>query len=333
MNKSNKQHEPLFVEIFIKVGEILKFACEGKKGTSTSRCELFRIESFYFLFTFQREGEERTRRLRQIRKKEFMEEKQRLLALRPRLGCENWKDSDNNYELKCYCNYSWKKVLPADNCTFIQDSRENINPLRLRYLQAVEDAKFADRPTSAAVTKASKQQIQQAAKLAKELGIDFKNVCAIGLDKAKLLAFKKSYEQAIANVKKMSVAEQYRLYSGLRPTHDRTTRKDTILSLGITFFEADVKRLNLCELEAVLGKTVEDYKQQSVQTAIAKGVALPHDERESLYNRMISTSRTEKRQLLTELGVDINAIELNRYSLSPIKHAIAATLGIDMEKV
>ena len=262
-----------------------------------------------------------------------MEEKQRLLALRPRLGCENWKDSDNNYELKCYCNYSWKKVLPADNCTFIQDSRENINPLRLRYLQAVEDAKFADRPTSAAVTKASKQQIQQAAKLAKELGIDFKNVCAIGLDKAKLLAFKKSYEQAIANVKKMSVAEQYRLYSGLRPTHDRTTRKDTILSLGITFFEADVKRLNLCELEAVLGKTVEDYKQQSVQTAIAKGVALPHDERESLYNRMISTSRTEKRQLLTELGVDINAIELNRYSLSPIKHAIAATLGIDMEKV
>ena len=131
----------------------------------------------------------------------------------------------------------------------------------------------------------------------------------------------------------MSVAEQYRLYTGLKPTHDRSARKDTIISLGIKFFEADVKRLNLCELETVLGKTVENYKQESVQTAIANGIARSHDERESLYNRMISTSREEKRKILTELGVDINAIELNRYSLSPIKHAIAATLGIDMEKV
>lgn len=333
MYNPKKKHEPLFVEIFIKVDEILKFACEGKKGTSSSRCELFRIENFYFIFSFAREGEQRSRTLRQIRKKEFMEEKQRLLALRPRLGCENWKDAENNYELKCYSNYSWKKVLPADKCTFIEDSRENINPVRLRYLQALEDAQFADKPINAAVSKTSKKTIQQAAKLSEELGIDFKNVCALGLDKAKLQAFKQSYEQAIASVKKMSVAEQYRLYTGLKPTHDRSARKDTIISLGIKFFEADVKRLNLCELETVLGKTVENYKQESVQTAIANGIARSHDERESLYNRMISTSREEKRKILTELGVDINAIELNRYSLSPIKHAIAATLGIDMEKV
>ena len=70
---NHKKNEPLFVEIFIKVGEILKFACEGKKGMSSSRCELFRIENFYFLFTFKKEGVQRTRTLRQIRKKEFME--------------------------------------------------------------------------------------------------------------------------------------------------------------------------------------------------------------------------------------------------------------------
>ena len=139
-------------------------------------------------------------------------------------------------------------------------------------------------------------------------------------------------QSVLDDVKKMTVAEQYRLYISLKPTGNRSVRKETLCSLGLKFFDADVKRLNLYQLEELLNNTVQTYQKESVQEAIANGIAQPHNKREELYNRMISTSREEKRKILKELGVDINAIELNRYSLSPIKHALAATLGIELEK-
>lgn len=332
----NQYLKQVFVDLVVKVDEILRFGNWTADNDSAIYKDLFRIRSFYYLFTFDRRGRERMRTLRQISKKEFFEEKQKLLRQRPRPGCENWKTNTGNSELKSYQNYNWKKKLPAENCTFFKGDRGNRdeqNPLLAVYNKAIKDAPLATTRQTPAVPQNFKEQINTALNLSRELGIAYENIRAIGSDKRVLLEFKESYEKALQNVSAMSPAERYTIYINLKPTNGRSARKKALEDLGIRFFGADVKRLNLSDLEALLSKLVEEYQKQSVKTAIATGIELPHNQREEMYNRMISTSREEKKRVLTELGVDIHAIELNKYSLSPIKHALAASIGIDLEKL
>jgi hypothetical protein len=332
--KQDKKTMQRFVELSAKVNEILRFGCWAADGKSATYKDLFRIQSYYFLFTFERKDEQRLRTLRQLKKSDFYAEKKKMLATKPRIGCENWSQDNKNYELKGYRNYTWKKVLPAENCTFMEPywQKETKNPLKKRLLEALDELKDSPKPTTAAIGADFKQQIEQSAVLSKKMNIAYENVRAIGFDTGILQQFKESYEQALSKVEIMSPADRLYFHVALKPTHGRATRKKAVEELGIKFFGADVKRLNLSKLEELLAEYVEAYKEQSIKDAIAIAIAKEHDEREKLYNRMFSLSRTEKREILSELGVDINAIELNRYSLSPIKRALEASLGIGFEK-
>jgi len=335
MNK-NQYLKQVFVDLVIKVDEILRFGNWTANNDSAIYKDLFRIKSFYYLFTFDRRGAERMRTLRQISKKEFFEEKKKLLYQRPRPGCENWKTDAGKFELKSYLGYNWKKNLPAENCTFFRGdkgNRDEQNPLLAVYNKAVKEAPLSPTRQTPAVPQNFKEQINTAMSLSRELGIAYENIRAIGFDRATLIKFKQSYEKAMQDVRTMSPAQRYAIYINLKPTNGRSARKKAVEDLGIHYFGADVRRLNLAELEALLNKLVEEYQRQSVKTAIAIGIELDHNQREQMYNRMISTSREEKKRILTDLGVDIHAIELNKYSLSPIKHALAASIGIDLEKL
>lgn len=322
----------VFIDLVVKVDEIFRFGSWNTDGTSSVYKDLFRIKSFYFLFTYDRDGQERVRTLRQISKNDFFAEKQKLLSARPRIGCENWQDGVSAFELKRYQNYTWKKTLPADNCSFFKGIGQKENRLLSLYNQAVEAAAQSPKRQTPAVSKQHKENIKSALILSKALGVSYENVRAIGANSAILKEFKLSYEQAMCKVASLSPAERYEIYVSLKPSGGRHARKQAIADLGIHIFGADVKRLNLSELESLLSGLVQEYHRQSVKTAIANGIELPHDQREQIYNRMVSTTREEKRKVLTELGVDVKAIELNKYSLSPIKHAIAASIGIDMEE-
>jgi len=333
--KKSQYLKQLFVDLIIKVDEILRFSSQTADSNAAIYKDLFRIKCFYFLFTYDRKGLERIRTLRQINKATFLEEKQKLLSLRPRSGCENWTANDGKCELKSYKSYTWKMKLPAENCIFFNTDKKKMafpNPLKVKYEEAVQTAQNATTRQTPAVPKQIKDQIKAAMALSKELNINYENVRAIGTDKSILKEFKKSYEEALQNINRMTPAQCYEAYAGLKPTSGRSARKQILEKLGIRFFGADVKRLNLSELEVQLCQKVDEYHQKSVEEAIAIGINLSHDVRESMYNRMISTSREEKKKILSELGVDIQAIELNKYSLSPIKHALAASIGIDLEK-
>jgi len=320
------------IYLTIQVDDILRAGFWAKGDKQASYKDLFKIEKTCFLYEFERNGSVNTSSLRQIPFKEYLSKRESLLATRPRRGCENWQTNEGNHELKHYNHYMWKKRIAAHNCSFFKEDANKPNPLLKCYQEALKSAKNGPTKEELKEHKEKKAKIHQAFALKDELQIAYENVVAIGLDKPSLLEFKKSYEAAIASVKDMSPAELYQTYVELRPDKSRTLRKKVIEKLGIQFFGADVYRLNLSELEKLLHQRIQKYQKESVQTAINTAINMPHDEREQLYESMQSLSRTQKREILTKLGVDINAIGLNQYSMVPIKSAIAASLGIELER-
>ena len=320
------------IYLTIQVDDILRYGFWAKGDKQASYKDLFRIEKTCFLYEFERNGPTNTSSLRQISYKEYWGKRESMLAARPRRGCENWQTEAGNYELKHYNHYMWKKKVFAQNCTFFKEDATKPNPLLKCYQQALKKAKDGPSKEDLKAQKEKKEKIRKAFALKDELHIAYENIVAIGLNREQLLQFKKSYEEAMASVKNMSPAEQYQTYIELRPDKSRALRKNAIEKLNIKFFGADVYRLNLSELEKLLHQYVQKYQKESVQIAIKTAINMPHDERETVYNSMLSLSRTEKRAILTKLGVNINAIGLNQYSMVPIKSAIAASLGIELEK-
>jgi len=327
-----KKNDLKVIYLTIQVDDILRYGFWATGDKQACYKDLFKLNRFCFLYEFERNGSTNTSSLRQISYTEYKTRRESMLAERPRRGCENWQTKEGNYELKHYNHYMWKKKIGAQNCSFFSNAAAQNNPMLACYQKALENAKDGMTKEELKAQKEKKAKIRQAFELKNKLNIAYENIVAIGLDESALKEFKKSYEAAIASVEHMTPAEQYQAYIELRPDKSRALRKQAIERLKINYFGADVYRLNLSELEKLLHKYVQKYQEESLKTASKNAVNLPHDERERLYNKLQTLSRTEKREILTMLGVDINAIGLNQYSVVPIKRNLAASLGIELEK-
>lgn len=312
------------LEFFIKVNEILRFGCWSLDNTQSTHTELFSTGSHYFLFTFKREGDIRYRRLRELKRGDYSAEITKIVRLRPHKNCENWTDKSNRYELKRFRNYNWKKIIPADCCEFITPDG---------FQDLYNKGSLETSTLSVALKEEKKQQIQKAMKLASELGIAYENVCAIGTgDVAKLKAFKISYIRALELIKKFSSREVFAVYRNFKSHEKGDGQEQALEQLKIQIYGAKPYKMNFSELEKALFKRVEAYRKESMTTAIHIGTNKPYEERKQLYMRMNSLSREEKKKLLKELGVDTDAIDINTFSLTPIKVALAASVGINLEK-
>lgn len=90
--------------------------------------------------------------------------------------------------------------------------------------------------------------------------------------------------------------------------------------------------LNLRELEEPMQKKLDNYIKNSVQIAVRHAALLDYDARKEMYNNITSTSRDRRRKALSELGIEVQVIDINRYPFTDLKRTLAATLGLEFEK-
>ncbi|MBP5698267.1 MAG: hypothetical protein J6W96_01905 [Alphaproteobacteria bacterium] len=328
-----EQSEQLYIELAVLVDELLRFKSWTNDRTSTVQKDLFRIQNSYYLYTYENAHKARERRLCELSAQEFSREKQLLLRQKPLPSTRNWKKLGNVYELKHYYRYNWKKVLPAENCCFRTAGRkQQKHPpmLWVAYLEAIEKSK-KEGPKTASVGPKNKQLINQAMDLSRKLGISFENVRSIGPDKEKLQVFQQTYTSAVRALDFLPPADIYELVSCLKNQNAKKGREKLLTILGVSYFEADVRQLNLCELETKLSEKLLSYQEQSIQQAIRKSIGLKFEEREALYHQFKNPfNKEEKKQLLARLGVDIKAIDIKHYPTMPLKVALAASIGVDI---
>lgn len=215
---------------------------------------------------------------------------------------------------------------PAD-CIFLSED----NPLKEIHDAVVSEASVRKAQTEAYDREEKYEYARKCGGLGRKLGIAYVNVMRLGPEKGKLMKFKESYERAIAKAKNMKLSELRGFYADLF-RRGRASRKQAMDTLGIQYFEADVNLLVLTELEQAMSERLDAYVAESVKQAKNNAANADYPTRQRMYDDLMGSSRRQKKDVLTELGVNVDAIDLNKYPLSEIKRALAATLGCEMER-
>ena len=315
-------NQRIFVNFVVKTDEAIRVEC--RSGSNVAVKEIFCInEKFHFFYVMNRSRDANTVSLREVTAEEYAARKAELMSCRPDAQTKEWQENGNFYAYKEFHFGMWKRNMPAEDCIFITED----NPVR-ELCESVVAAVAHRREAEETLDKVSKQEYaKKCGGLAHRLGISFVNVLRIGPDKGKLLSFKSSYQRALIKAQALTLKEQRRLYDLLN--NGRKTRKEALDILGIQYFDTDVNLLDFEELIQNLWSTLSAYSEESVKQAIRNGSEMEYAARKQVYDKLSNNSRELKRAGLTELGVEVEVIEFRRYPINRIRHALAATLGID----
>ena len=315
----------LFIKFHVNIDECVRFTSETKDHSHLAIKDVFRVNGYYFYYVYNRNEKLRTHSLREINEEEFKTRRRELLNIPPK-GVNRWMDDKNTFSIGHYYTGYWERGIPASDCIFITKN----NPL-----QEVHEAVLCE----ASIRKYQEDKHEKAEKyeyarkcggLGRKLGIAYQNALRIGPEKGKLMQFKESYERAIKSAEEMSLAEARQTYNSL--LLGRNSRKLTLDKLGIKYFDVDVNLLDLTELENLLGKRLESYATESIKLAKQNAANADYATRQRMYDDLMGSSRRQRREVLKELGVEVDALDLNKYPLSEIKRVLAATLGLDVER-
>lgn len=319
--------EKNFINFKTKADELIRYQCRSSDNSSLAEKELFCFDGCYFFYAFNRTDKVRTFSLREVTKEEYGARKEELMLTRPYKGCSAWHNNINTYLLHVFHNGTWNKNIPAADCIFITD-----NPLKDVH-EAVLNETSSRMAQAAAYDQALKQEYaKKCGGLSRKLGIPYVNVMRIGPEKGKLMKFKESYAKAVEKANAMPLREKRKLYYNLFQG-GRITRKEAMDFLNIQYFDADVSHMELNELKQTLSKHLDAYTEASVKEAIKNGIEMDyHDRKRILDILMRNCTRSQKKEILTELNVDTYAIDINSYSFAKIKRALAATVGEQLEQ-
>ncbi len=316
----------IYINFNCKVDETVRYQCRSSDGLKSIDKEIFFIGDKYFYFLFNKNGKTFTFSLRDISKEEYYVRKAHFFDLRPngRFGKFRKAGDDNEYFIACFKDTEWKKNMPLSDCILEAPSA----------LKEVYDSVKADLELKRKIAKeneafAKKEHARMCSALGLKTGVAYENVLRIGVDEAKVRAFKASYNEAIEKVKTMSLGKLRELQINLF-RNSRSKRKEAMEELGIKFFEADVKLLVLSELEAYIEKTLKDYAEESINIAIQSAIDMPYHERRKVYDILYKANRGNKRMFLNALNVEADAIDLKSYPLAKIKKEIEASLGMEV---
>ncbi len=321
MNKLN------FICFKVKTDEVVRFQCRTTSNNNLADKDLISFNGFYFIYVFNRNEKTGTYSLRQIDKDEFIARKNEWLQYRPRKYSEEWTDGKNKFMVRNYYEATWRRDVPAADCIFFDSD----SPLKDIYEAVMADVSRQKEQNEAYNQEEKYQYARKCGGLGKKLGINYVNVMRIGPEKGKLMKFKESYERAIREVKGMSLPQLRKMHTDLFRS-GRAHRKQAMEKLGIQYFAADVNLLVLKELEDAMQKRLDDYILESVKRATSHAINCDYQTRKQMYDDLMSSSRKQKKEILSELGVNVDAIDVNKYPLSEIKRALAATLGSELER-
>lgn len=319
--------EKLFISFAVKIDETVRFSCRTTSNNNIADKEIFRVNGYYFFYVFNRTEKVNTYSLREITEKEFYARRSEFLKLRPHKAVSEWTDGKNKFSVKNYYNGTWKRNVPAADCIFLSED----NPLKEIHDAVVSEASVRKAQTEAYDREEKYEYARKCGGLGRKLGIAYVNVMRLGPEKGKLMKFKESYERAIAKAKNMKLSELRGFYADLF-RRGRASRKQAMDTLGIQYFEADVNLLVLTELEQAMSERLDAYVAESVKQAKNNAANADYPTRQRMYDDLMGSSRRQKKDVLTELGVNVDAIDMNKYPLSEIKRDLAATLGCEMER-
>ncbi len=314
----------------VKVDETVRYQCRSEDLSMISDKEIFRIDGSYYFYLYNKNGRNSTYSLREITKSEYSHRKAEFLAQRPNGKFGRFSKDGKEFFIACFTvNSYWKKNMPLKDCIFI-----NPSPLKEIYDAVLTEIELRDRQSKEKEDFSRQEYARLCGKLSVELGISFVNVMRIGTDRENLIAFKKSYEEAMKKLRFMSLPKLRELQLNLirvgKNRFGRDKRKRALKDLGVEFFDADVVMMDFKELEELIDKPLEKYGEESLKQAIENAVNLPYDERKEIFDMFLNASRATKRAILQRLGVDVTAIDFNCYPISQIKHALQSSLGLDL---
>ncbi len=339
----------IFISFNVKTDESLHFSCQKESRQisatrqktltnwkvsaqsyfkpDTAVKEIFRIDEYYFFYVFNRSNGKNTYSLREITEKEYKLRREEILQQRPSPETQKWHDKQCLYSVYHFYNKGWQRSIPVEDCIFITKD----NPLKDVCDAVTSEAQIRNKQENEQQKAEKLEYARKCGGLAHRLGIEFINVLQLKPEKGKLMQFKESYERAIQKCSKMSLAEQKQMYENLFLL-GRASRKSAMNALKIDYFEADVNRLDLKELEQMLLAQLKRYEADSARQALQNAVNADYDTRARLYEALMKGNRATKRTALQELGVNVDAIIFKQYPLSEIKRALASTLGYEMER-
>ncbi len=306
-----------------EVNETVRYQCRSEDLSLISDKEIFFIGECFFFYMYNRNGRVATYSLREITKKEYYARKSEIFNLRPNGRFGSFKEGGNDYFIGCFKNTFWRKKMPMTDCIFTSDS-----PLKRQYDETYEDVLAKRQQNKEQERYSRKEYARLCGALGFRLGISYVNVLRIGINEDELREFKRTYDEAIENVKRMPLSDLRQLQIGLFKG-TRARRRATLEYLGVKFFDADVLLMDLAELEREIVKPLEDYANDSVELAIDGVMELSFDERKACYQELMHGNRKSKREFLIKLGIETEALDLNAFPFSKVKYALQSSLGLD----
>lgn len=322
-----KQQKNTLITFLVEVDEMLKLKSHALDNSAFLCKDVFRLGDSYYMFTYNRNHDVHTNTLREISKEEFFIRKAELLSYRPQKHLWIWTDETNSYELRSYAHINRKWQLRANDCLFITEN----NPLKTIYEQSLSSATEILEHSREKEMERKKQYAKLCGTLSIKMGIAYENVIRIGPNQSRLVQFKESVTQALMRIQKMNLSELRLHYSNLIGLNGRSGREQTAKDLGIKYFDADVKMLNLRELEEPMQKKLETYTTLSLKMAVHRSSRLDYEARKEMYLNIISASRELRKKALADLGIEVQAIDINRYPFYALKRNLATTIGYNFE--
>ncbi|MBO5284560.1 MAG: hypothetical protein J6B00_01645 [Alphaproteobacteria bacterium] len=323
-----KQDKNPLISFLVKVDEMLKFKSHAEDNSAFSCKDIFRVENAYYMFTYNRSSDVHTNTLREITKEEFYIKKAEMLSYRPQKHLQIWRDNANSYELRSYARVGKKWQIRANDCLFITEE----NPLKKIYEQVMDSTTELLEQSKEKELLKKKQYAKLCGTLSLKMDIAYENVIRIGPNREKLIQFKESVLPAMMKIQKMTLSELRLCYNNLSCLNGRSGREQAAEMLGLKYFGADVKMLNLRELEEPMQKKLDAYVLLSLKMAVHRSAALSYEDRKEMYQNIISASREKRKKVLGDLGIEVLAIDINRYPFAALKKNLAATIGINLER-
>ena len=319
-----------FISFNLLLNESVRYQCRSFDRTQISDKEIFSIDNYYFFYLYNRNGKITTFSLREISKAEFETRKAEFLPRHPNYHTTQqygeWKEGNKEFFVGHYKNCPWEKAMPLEDCIFTSESI-----LKKIYDDKCKEIAMQQYYSEEIDKNYRYEYARKCGALAKKHNIAFENAMRIGPNDDNLLEFKYSYNEAIKKLQNQSLSELRKLHI-LIFRRGRTSRKNGLDMLGIKYFDADVNLLNLSELEEKITKSLEAYLDYAIEEAVKNATELTYNEREDIYNLISISNRSQKREILQSLGIDTDAIDINRFPFSILRRKVGASIGIDFEQ-
>ena len=321
-----KNSPPLCVELAVQIDELARFSeCSLDRQRATYK-ELIRQKNHFFLFVIERLGNTFFRTLKEIGSAEFYRLKTELLAKRPYKSCEFWEENGMNYKLKCRSHCKWKAYVDVKRCFFLNRHDNQNNKVYLAYQEAIQNGIQLNPNT---VSPAKKDRSSHLMRLSEAYGIDYDNVSCLGTDPKVLKSFQQSYQQALDAVPTLSPVRQYEFFKNLSLGSSYSALKDTVKQLCIDCGSVDLRQMNFSKLIFALKEQLDIHRRHCLDMAIERALNLTPDERRQLCERLEKLEKKDKAEkiaILTDLGIEVDALDIKKFDILPLKNALIHSL-------